>query len=116
MMTFVNVASLVFWVPILAWYVWSGQFPVLTSASIIGLLYMALGAGVACVFLSFYAVKIIGATATTVGLFIQPLVGAVVGVFVMDDAITASLVSGAIIVMIAISLSVVASRQSEVPA
>jgi len=116
MMTFVNVASLVFWVPVLVWYVWSGQFPVLTSASIIGLLYMALGAGVACVFLSFYAVKIIGATATTVGLFIQPLVGAVVGVFVVGDTITASLVSGAIIVMIAISLSVVASRQSEVPA
>jgi len=72
--------------------------------------------GVACVFLSFYAVKIIGATATTVGLFIQPLVGAVVGVFVIGDAITTSLITGAIVVLLAISLSVVSSRQSEVPA
>jgi len=116
MMTFVNAASLVFWVPVLVWYIASGQFPVLTSASIIGLLYMALVMGVACVFLSFYAVKIIGATATTVGLFIQPLVGAVVGVFVIGDAITTSLITGAIVVLLAISLSVVSSRQSEVPA
>jgi len=37
-------------------------------------------------------------------------------VFVIGDAITTSLITGAIVVLLAISLSVVSSRQSEVPA
>jgi drug/metabolite transporter (DMT)-like permease len=105
MMTYVNVVSMFFWGPVLVYYIASGQFPVVTTASVIGLLYQALVTSVLCIFLSFYAVKIIGATATTIVLFVQPLVGALVGVLVLGDPVTLSRIIGAVFVFGSIGIS-----------
>ncbi|MFM2308590.1 MAG: hypothetical protein RLY87_710 [Chloroflexota bacterium] len=105
MMTYVNVISMFFWGPVLVYYIASGQFPVVTTASVIGLLYQALVTSVLCIFLSFYAVKIIGATATTIVLFVQPLVGALVGVLVLGDPVTLSRIIGAVFVFGSIGVS-----------
>lgn len=105
MMTYVNVISMFFWGPVLVYYIASGQFPVVTTASVIGLLYQALVTSVLCIFLSFYAVKVIGATATTIVLFVQPLVGALVGVLVLGDPVTLSRIIGAVFVFGSIGVS-----------
>lgn len=109
LMTYVNAVSLVFWGPVLIWYIASGQFPVVSTASIIGLVYLAVITSVVCIFLSFYAVTVIGATATTIVLFVQPLVGMLLGFFVMDDPITTVLLVGAVCVFASIALSMRAS-------
>ena len=105
MMTYVNVVSMFFWGPVLVYYIASGQFPTVTTASLIGLLYQALVTSVICIFLSFYAVKVIGATATTIVLFVQPLVGALVGVLVLGDPVTLSRIIGAVFVFGSIGVS-----------
>ncbi|MFN7472511.1 MAG: DMT family transporter, partial [Roseiflexaceae bacterium] len=50
MMTYVNLASLVVWAPILLYYMVTGQFPTVTTASVIGLLYQSLVTSVLCIF------------------------------------------------------------------
>ena len=105
MMTYVNVVSMIFWGPVLIYYIVSGQFPAVTTASILGLLYQTLVTSVLCIFLSFYAVKVIGATATTIVLFVQPLVGAFIGVLILGDPITSSRIVGALFVFGSICLS-----------
>jgi drug/metabolite transporter (DMT)-like permease len=111
LMTYVNVVSMLFWVPVLAWYVWSGQFPVVTTPALLGLLYQAVVTSVVCIFLSFYAVTVVGATATTVVMFVQPLVGALIGVLVLGEAVTPSRVVGAIGIFASIAVSMYASSR-----
>jgi drug/metabolite transporter (DMT)-like permease len=105
MMTYVNLVSLVVWVPVLLYYLVTGQFPTVTTASVVGLLYQSLVTSVLCIFLSFYAVKVIGATATTIVLFVQPLFGALIGVTILGDPITSSGIVGAVCVFGAIAMS-----------
>jgi drug/metabolite transporter (DMT)-like permease len=105
MMTYVNVVSMLFWGPVLVYFIATGQFPAVTTASILGLLYQTLVTSVLCIFLSFYAVKVIGATATTIVLFVQPLVGALIGVLLLGDPITPSRVVGAVFVFGSIGVS-----------
>jgi drug/metabolite transporter (DMT)-like permease len=83
----------------------TGQFPTVTTASVIGLLYQSLVTSVLCIFLSFYAVKVIGATATTIVLFVQPLFGALIGVTMLGDPITSSGIIGAVCVFGSIAMS-----------
>ena len=109
LMTYVNVVSLVFWLPVLGYYVASGSFPAVTSAAVVGLGYQAIVTSVLCIFLSFYAVTVVGATATTIVLFVQPLVGALIGVIVLGEGVTPSRIIGAICVFASIGVSMWAS-------
>ena len=109
LMTYVNAVSMLFWVPVLLWYIATGQFPAIDMTSIISLLYLAGITSVVCIFLSFYAVTVVGATATTIGLLIQPLVGLFLGMVVMGDPISVIMIIGAICVFASIALSIRAS-------
>ncbi|MFN7470567.1 MAG: EamA family transporter, partial [Roseiflexaceae bacterium] len=53
----------------------------------------------------FYAVKVIGATATTIVLFVQPLFGALIGITILGEPITSSGIVGAVCVFCAIAMS-----------
>lgn len=112
LMTYVNVVSLVFWLPVLGYYVATNQFPAVTTPAVLGLLYQAVITSVLCIFLSFYAVTVVGATATTIVLFVQPLVGALVGVFVLGEAVTTSRIIGAIGVFASIGVSMWSSLRA----
>jgi drug/metabolite transporter (DMT)-like permease len=99
MMLLVNTISLIVWIPIIVWYVVSGQFPVFDTMTLLSTIYLALIPSVLCYFLWFTAVKHVGATVAAVALLFQPVVGALLGITLMGDPITITfIVGGALII------------------
>lgn len=99
MMLLVNSISMIVWVPIIAWYIVSGQFPQFDNATLLSTFYLALVPSVLCYFLWFHAVQQVGATVAGVALLFQPVVGAILGITMLGDPITWPLVSGGVLII-----------------
>jgi drug/metabolite transporter (DMT)-like permease len=87
------------WVPIIIWYIVTGQFPAFSTDTILGTIYLALIPSVLCYFLWFTAVRQVGASAAAVALLAQPVVGAIVGIKVMGDPLTLSFIIGGVLIL-----------------
>lgn len=105
MMLIVNATSLIVWIPIIAWYVASGQFPVFDSITWLSTIYLALVPSVLCYFLWFNAIQHVGATVAAVALLFQPVVGALLGITLMGDPITWPFIIGGALVIGALVLT-----------
>jgi len=105
MMLLVNGISMIVWVPIIVWYIASGQFPQFDNATLLSTLYLALVPSVLCYFLWFHAVQHVGATVAGVALLFQPVVGAILGITMLGDPITWPLVSGGVLVISALVIT-----------
>lgn len=92
--------SLIFWVPAGAVAVIHSGLPQLSVAGWLAVLYMALIATVAGYWLWFRALNVVDASAAAPTLFIQPLLGAALAIWLLHDSLTwATLLGGACIVM-----------------
>jgi drug/metabolite transporter (DMT)-like permease len=91
--------SLFFWIPAGAVAVAQGGWPQLSLAGWLAVLYMALVATVAGYWLWFRALNVVDASAAAPTLFIQPLLGAALAIWLLHDALTwATILGGAGIV------------------
>lgn len=99
MMLLVNGISMIVWVPIIGWYIVSGQFPQFDNATLLSTFYLALVPSVLCYFLWFHAVQRVGATVAGVALLFQPVVGAILGITMLGDPITWPLISGGVLII-----------------
>jgi drug/metabolite transporter (DMT)-like permease len=99
MLAWVNGISMFVWIPIIIWYIVTGQFPVFSTATILGTIYLALIPSVLCYFLWFTAVRRVGASAAAVALLAQPVVGAIIGIQVMGDPLTLSFIIGGVLIL-----------------
>jgi drug/metabolite transporter (DMT)-like permease len=94
------VGSLIFWVPAGAVAVIQSGVPHLSMAGGLAVLYMALIATVTGYWLWFRALNVVDASAAAPTLFIQPLLGAALAIWLLHDSLTwATLLGGACIVV-----------------
>src|SRR5262249_28982617 len=91
--------SLVFWVPAGATAVAQAGWPHISTAGWLAVLYMALVATVAGYWLWFRALNVVDASAAAPMLFIQPLLGAALAIWLLGEAPTwATLLGGTCII------------------
>ncbi|MEZ4867568.1 MAG: DMT family transporter [Caldilineaceae bacterium] len=109
-LTYVCTGSLVIWIPIMLWYLVNGLWPVALSLRAMGgVLYLAVIASVFCNFVWFSIASRIGAGLSAISLFAQPLVGAFMGLVFLHEPLTRSLVSGAVLIFVALYLTTIAA-------
>ncbi len=113
-LTYVCTGSLVVWVPVLLWHGINGTLPTTVSrAALGGVLYLAAIASVFCNFVWFSIASRIGAGLSAISLFVQPLVGSLIGLVVLREPFTTSLLVGATLIFVALYLTTVAAPGTE---
>lgn len=113
-LTLANTGSLLIWLPILAWYYVTGRFPALSLAAIIGIIYLAAITSALCYLIWFSVLRVAGSSVGAVSLFVQPLIGALLGLALLGDPLTAALLAGAALIFAALYLMTVPERASAV--
>ena len=109
-LTIANTGSLLVWLPLLLWYIATGRFPALSSAAIFGVIYLAAVVSALCYLLWFSVLRYAGAAAGAISLFVQPLVGSLLGLLLLGDPLTLGLVAGALLVFVALYFTSVPER------
>jgi drug/metabolite transporter (DMT)-like permease len=98
------IGSLIVWVPAGTGAVLTGGLPHLTAAEWLAVLYMALIATVTGYWLWFHALSMIDASAAAPTLFIQPLLGAAIAIWLLHDALTWATLLGAALILVSLAL------------
>jgi drug/metabolite transporter (DMT)-like permease len=111
-LTLANTGSLLLWLPILLWYILAGSFPALSFAAIAGIIYLALITSALCYLIWFSVLRVAGSSVGAVSLFVQPLVGSVLGLALLGDPLTVALLAGAVLIFVALYLMTVPARGS----
>ncbi len=105
----VSTGSLLGSIPILLWYLFSGNFPhALSLRALSGLIYLSVVTSIICNFIWFSISTRLGAGLTAISLFAQPLVGSLIGLLFLNEPLTISLIVGAILVFVALYLITIA--------
>jgi drug/metabolite transporter (DMT)-like permease len=104
--------SLLVWLPLLTWYIVSGQFPTMSLAVIGGVVYLAAIISAACFLIWFSVLRFVGANLGAVSLLIQPVVGGVLGIALLGDPLTLGLSVGALLIIMAFYLTAIPDHQS----
>lgn len=105
------VGSLLFWLPAGAVAVAHSGWPHLTFGGFLAVLYMAAVATVIGYWLWFRALTAIDASAAAPTLFIQPLLGATIAIWLLHDQITAATVIGAALIGVSLFMVVRGARR-----
>lgn len=101
----VYLGSMVVWVPVLIWYSLNGLFPALSLAAMLGVGFLGLFAAVLSNVLWFRILPIIGPGRASISLFVQPFVGALMGLIVLGEPLTVSLMVGGVLIFSALYLT-----------
>jgi len=109
-LTLAHTGSLLLWLPILGGYAVTGRFPALSFAAIAGTVYLAAITSALCYLIWFSVLRVAGSSIGAVSLFVQPLVGSLLGLLLLGDPLTAALLVGAALIFIALYLMTVAER------
>lgn len=102
--------SLLFWMPAGAIAVAGSGWPHLSVAGWLAVLYMALVATVAGYWLWFRALNVVDASVAAPALFIQPLLGAALAIWLLNDSLTWATVLGGILIVASLILVMRKSR------
>jgi drug/metabolite transporter (DMT)-like permease len=109
-LTLANTGSLLLWLPILAWYIVTGRFPALSFAAVSGTIYLAAITSALCYLIWFSVLRVAGSSIGAVSLFVQPLVGSLLGLLLLGDLLTAALLVGATLIFVALYLMTAPER------
>src|SRR5262249_23252494 len=109
-LTLANSGSLLIWLPILTWYIAMGRFPSLSLGAIAGVVYLAGVTSALCYLIWFSVLRIAASSVAAVSLFVQPLVGSLLGLALLGDPLTAALLAGAGLIFSALYLMSVPRR------
>jgi len=109
-LTLANTGSLLIWLPLLGWYIVSGRFPSMSLAAILGICYLAAVTSAFCYALWFAVLRHAGAAVGAISLFVQPLVGSLLGLLLLGDPLTPGLVAGALLIFVALYFTTVPDR------
>lgn len=110
LLTYAYTGSLLIWAPIGIWHIATGQFPAHVSfAAWFGVVYLAAVASIFCYFIWFTVARQIGAGASAISLFAQPVVGSLIGLTLLNEPLTISLLIGAGLIFVALYLTTLSS-------
>jgi drug/metabolite transporter (DMT)-like permease len=98
-LTLTLTGSCLVWLPLLGFSAASGELRMPSPRAAAGVLYLALVTGVACYLVWFGVLRRAGATLGALSLMAQPVVGAVLGIWLLGDPVTLSTVIGAVCVV-----------------
>lgn len=105
-LTYAYTGSLIVWFPILGWHLWAGDLATpLTGQALFGIVYLGLIASVFCYFVWFSIASQLGAGLSALSLFVQPVIGSLIGLLILQDTITLSLLIGASLIFLALYLT-----------
>lgn len=112
---FTHAGSLLIWVPLLLWYIFSGQFPAISLMAALSVLYLAVATSVISFLIWFIVLRAVGANLGAVSLLIQPVVGAALGLLLLGDPLTVGVAIGAVFIFIALYLTTLPDRRRVTP-
>jgi drug/metabolite transporter (DMT)-like permease len=104
-------ASMLVWVPTGAAAALGSGFPTLTPVTWICIVYMAVGSSVVGYWLWFRGLGMVDASTAAPTLFIQPLVGAALGMFLLHDTVSAATLLGGALIGLSLLLVVLGTRR-----
>ncbi len=105
-LTYAYTGSLLVWLPLLGWHFWAGDLTIVPSwSAIFGAFYLGIVASVFCYFIWFSIARQIGAGLSALSLFVQPVVGSLIGLLILQDRLTTSLMIGAGLIFLALFLT-----------
>jgi drug/metabolite transporter (DMT)-like permease len=94
--------AMLIWAPLLLWYIASGAFPAISARAILGVVYLAVVTSCICQMVWFHVVRFTGANTGAITLFIQPLVGSLLGLLVLREPLTIALLIGGALIFAAL--------------
>jgi len=107
-LTYAYTGSLLIWIPIGVWHVATGRIPAtLSFAAWFGVIYLAVIASIFCYFVWFTVSRQFGASMSAISLFAQPLVGALIGLTLLHEPVTGSLLLGGGMIFVALYLTTI---------
>lgn len=107
-LTYAYTGSLLIWIPIGIWHVATGRIPAtLSFAAWFGVIYLAVIASIFCYFVWFTVSRQFGASMSAISLFAQPLVGALIGLTLLHEPVTGSLLLGGGMIFVALYLTTI---------
>jgi len=98
------VGSMLFWAPSAAWEILTTGWHPLGLAAWIGLLWMALMSTVVAYFAWFRGLASVDGSAAASALFVQPLLGTVLAIVLLNEQLTPMTVIGGILIMLSVYL------------
>ena len=99
--------SLVIWVPVIVYHVAMGIFPSVSWEAWLAVAYVAIFTSVISYFLWFWVLRSAGSSLGAISLFIQPVVGACLGLFVLREPSSPGLYVGATLIFVALGLATI---------
>jgi drug/metabolite transporter (DMT)-like permease len=98
-LAFAHGGSLLVWLPLLAWEATAGRLPDLDGAVLASVLYLAVAVSVGAYLLWFAGLRVLGAGAGAASLFLQPLVGAALGLLLLQEPLHPRVLVGGVLVV-----------------
>ena len=99
--------SLIIWVPIIVWHLASGIFPSVGWDAWLAIAYVAIFTSVISYLLWFWVLRSAGSSIGAISLFIQPVVGSLIGILVLQEATSPGLYVGATCIFVALALATI---------
>jgi drug/metabolite transporter (DMT)-like permease len=106
-----SAASRLVWVPTGAVAAVRGGFPPLSPVTWICIVYMTIGSSVVGYWLWFRGLGMVDASTAAPTLFIQPLVGAALGILLLHDTLSAATLLGGALIGLSLLIVVLATRR-----
>jgi drug/metabolite transporter (DMT)-like permease len=103
--------AMLLWAPLLLWYIASGSFPAISARAILGVIYLAAVTSFVCQLVWFHVLRYTGANTGAITLFVQPLVGTLLGLLVLREPLTLALVAGGALIFAALYFTSIPSRK-----
>jgi drug/metabolite transporter (DMT)-like permease len=102
MLGYAYTGAMLLWAPLLLWYIASGAFPAISARAIVGVIYLAVVTSCICQLVWFHVLRYTGANTGAITLFVQPLVGSLLGLLVLREPLTVALVVGGALIFAAL--------------
>jgi len=99
--------SLVIWVPLILYTVMSGTFPSVGWDAWLAVAYVAIFTSVISYLLWFWVLRSAGSSLGAISLFIQPIVGSLIGLFILQEGTSPGLYMGAVLIFVALGLATI---------
>jgi drug/metabolite transporter (DMT)-like permease len=111
MLGYAYTGAMLLWAPLLMWYIVSGTFPSISGRAMLGVIYLAVVTSFICQLVWFHVLRYTGANTGAITLFVQPLVGSLLGLLVLREPLTLALIVGGALIFAALYFTSIPNRK-----
>jgi len=103
--------SMLVWTPVLIWAYTSGAIPAASAEAWGAVIYMAVATSVVSYLIWFWVIRSAGSSLGAMTLFVQPVVGSLIGLVLLAEPQSPGLYIGAVLIVIAMLVATLADRE-----